>query len=165
MPSLAILAPSFKGLTTSTSAAFQPGYLRFRPYPFGYVFPLLYSVTAFASWMFLFPLGVCLSLTGRAADLPGTFPAYHGQTPSGFPRFTPLRCDGGWVLSLLRSLGVLVMGKSRTHNTAMEITGPWSGGPDSAVFITHCSSVLPNEASARVHFRSPVPSSPSPVCP
>ena len=76
------------------------------PYPAGYEFPLPYGVAAFASWTFLFPLGsfpflAVWVLTYRV------LPVSHGQTPSGFPRFTPLRCDWRGTLSLHRGLGVL----------------------------------------------------------
>jgi hypothetical protein len=76
-----------------------------RPCPPGYVFPLPYGVAAFASWMFLFPLGIRPVLTVRVADLQGS-PYLRLSDPIGVSMFHSVEMRLGWVLSILRGLGV-----------------------------------------------------------
>jgi hypothetical protein len=108
----------------STSAAFQPWVSPVaRPYPPDYVFSLPFSVVAFASWTFVFPLGSCPFLAVRLLAY-RVVPVFRDQTPSGFPRFAPLRCDWGWVLSLLRGLGVPHMESVGFHALCVLSMGP-----------------------------------------
>lgn len=87
VPSFCVLRLAFRWLTRSTSATFRCGH---RPSPSGYGFPL-----PFGGWHSL--LGPSCSRWGvgpplRLADCRRR-PQAPVQTPSGFPRSTPLRCS------------------------------------------------------------------------
>src|SRR5437764_1315514 len=120
-------------------------------------FPLAVRLAAFASWFFLFPPGTCAFLT---VDLLPLLADPVGVTAS---HIAEVRV--GWVPSLLREDLV----SSSTGLRAVDLSGRADRSchllPTSSSLLSTFPMTRYNAASSRVHLRSPVHPSPSPVQP
>ena len=116
-------------------------------------FPFALRLAAFASWFFLFPLGMWAFLTG------GLLPCLADPVGVTASRICEMRA--GWVPSLLRG------GPVSSHTEASPVclhegVLALHYSPDIIVFVIHLPMTFSYAASSRVHSRSPVRSSPSP---
>jgi hypothetical protein len=113
-----------------------------------------FRLATFASWFFLFPLGIWALLTV------GLLPLL--TDPIGVTASRICEMRAGWVPFLLR--GGLV--PSHTEESPVCLAEEARGSffsPNIIVFVSHIPMTFSYAASTRIHSRSPVRSSPSPV--
>jgi hypothetical protein len=120
----------------------------------GLCLSLALRLTTFASWFFLFPLGVWAFLTGGLLPRLGRpcrdYCVPHMRDASG--------------LGTLTTRGEVRCPHMQRHRLHAFVKGFWSlhCSPNIIVFVIHVPMTSSYAASSRVHSRSPVRSSPSP---